>query len=83
MRGYTEPIDTIFAKLRDVVTGLGGNILDFKTLGQKVFERAVDKKYLAGEYVQITFETDPSVPAAIKEKLRLDKTINRIFIESC
>jgi ribosomal protein S6 len=83
MRGYSEPIDTIFDKLKNVVTDFGGNIKEFKNLGQQVFARATDKKYLSGEYVQVAFEGDSSVPAAIMEKLRLDKTINRIFIESC
>ncbi|MDR0595746.1 MAG: 30S ribosomal protein S6 [Puniceicoccales bacterium] len=83
MRGYSEPVDTIFAKLKNTVTDVGGIIKDFKPLGQKVFERAVDKKFPSGEYVQIYLEGDSGVPAAIRGKLRLDKTINRVFIENC
>jgi small subunit ribosomal protein S6 len=83
MRGYSEPIDTVFDKLKGVVADFGGDIREFKNLGQQTFARATNRKYLSGEYVQITFEGDSGVPAAIREKLRLDKTINRVFIESC
>ncbi|MDR3273784.1 MAG: 30S ribosomal protein S6 [Puniceicoccales bacterium] len=83
MRGCSEPIDAIFTKLRGIVTDFGGDIREFKALGQKTFERAVNKRYLSGEYVQIAFGADSSAPTAIREKLRLDKTINRVFIENC
>jgi small subunit ribosomal protein S6 len=83
MRGYSESVDAVVGKLTGVVTDFGGDIRELKNLGQQIFARAIDKKYPGGEYVQITFEADSSVPAAIREKLRLDKTINRVFIESC
>jgi small subunit ribosomal protein S6 len=76
-------METIFNKLSGIISDLGGEISDFKNLGQKTFEYAVDKKYLSGEYLQISFEADARAPASIREKLRLDKTINRVFIESC
>lgn len=81
LRGYSDPMETIFDKLKNIITDLGGEIEDFKNLGQKEFQYVVDRKYPSGAYVQILFSALASVPAAIKEKLKLDKTINRIFIE--
>ncbi len=83
LRGYNDPLETIFDKLKNVISSLGGEINDFKNLGQKEFEYAVDRKYTSGMYVQLLFSALSNVPAAIKEKLKLDKTINRIFIEAC
>ncbi|MDE6432538.1 MAG: 30S ribosomal protein S6 [Opitutales bacterium] len=83
LRGYSDPIETIFDKLKNIISGLGGEINDFKNLGQKEFQYAVDKKYTNGTYIQVLFSALSGVPAAIKEKLKLDKTINRIFIEVC
>ncbi len=83
LRGYGEPIETIFDKLKNVISNLGGEIIDFSSLGRKDFKYAVDKKYTSGMYIQILFSALASVPKAIKEKLKLDKTINRIFIEVC
>lgn len=83
LRGYADSIDTIFDKLKNMIVDLGGEISEFKNLGQKEFERVVDKKYTSGAYVQILFSGLTSMPRAIKEKLKLDKTINRIFIENC
>lgn len=76
-------METIFDKLKTLIGELGGEINDFKNLGQKEFQYAVDKKYTSGTYIQILFSALSNVPAAIKEKLKLDKTINRIFIEAC
>jgi small subunit ribosomal protein S6 len=83
MRGGSESVDAISARLRNIVVDLGGDVKELKKLGQKTFERAVDKKYLCGEYVQIAFCAESSIPAAIREKLKLDRTVNRVFIENC
>lgn len=83
LRGYSDPMETIFDKLKNLISSLGGEISDFKDLGQREFQYAVDKKYTSGAYIQILFSALSNVPAAIKEKLKLDKTINRIFIEAC
>ncbi len=83
LRGYSDPMETIFDKLKNLIVSLGGEISDFRDLGQKDFQYAVDKKYTNGMYIQILFSSLSNVPAAIKEKLKLDKTINRIFIEAC
>jgi small subunit ribosomal protein S6 len=83
MRSCPDSVDAISDKLREVIADLGGDVTEFKNLGQKTFERAIDKKYPCGEYLQFTFRAGPDVPAGIKEKLRLDKTVNRVFIESC
>ena len=81
MSGTSDSLDTISNKLRDIIVNLGGNIGELKNLGMKDFRRAVNKKFPAGEYVQIFFSSDTNVPAGIKEKLKLDKTVNRTFIE--
>ena len=83
LRGYSDPMETIFDKLKNLISSLGGEINDFKDLGQREFQYAVDKKYTSGAYIQILFSALSNVPTAIKEKLKLDKTINRIFIEAC
>jgi ribosomal protein S6 len=46
------------------------------------FARAADRRFSQGHYVEIYFESTSELPAILKEKLKLDKRINRIFIES-
>ena len=46
------------------------------------FARAADRRFTQGHYVEIYFEGEGELPATLKEKLKLDKRINRIFIEA-
>ena len=40
------------------------------------------KKVIAGQYVQIKFSAPASTPAALREKLRLNSSVYRTFIQS-
>ena len=82
VRGYSEPTETIIAKLTDTLKGLEGKVSEVKNLGQKDFVRVTDRKNPNGVYVQIEFSAPASAPVAFREKLRLDKTIKRILIQS-
>jgi small subunit ribosomal protein S6 len=82
MRGCSDSVDAVIGKLSGVIGTLGGEVSSVENLGQKNFERVANRKVSSGIYIQIAFEGDPSVANGIKSKLRLDKTINRILIES-
>ena len=81
MRHYTESLEVFMEKIRRVMTDLGASIGEFINDGQKNFERSVDRHFTSGIYLEILFTGDSSLPKAVKEKFRLDKTINRILIE--
>jgi small subunit ribosomal protein S6 len=82
MRGCTDTVDTVVGRLSGIITDLGGEIAAVENLGQKNFERVVNKSFPSGIYVQFLFEGAPSIVEGIKSRLRLDKTINRILVES-
>jgi ribosomal protein S6 len=46
------------------------------------FARAADRRYTQGHYIEIFFESTGDVPSSLNEKLKLDKRVNRIFVES-
>ena len=48
---------------------------------QKEFSRVVDRKFPSGLYVQFHFEGPVTAPTAFREKLRLDRTINRLLVQ--
>lgn len=81
-RGYGEPVETLIEKLTGVLEGLGSKVKEAKNLGQKSFARITDKKFPAGIYVEMQFEGAGTVPSALAEKLKLDKTVNRVLVES-
>ncbi|MDR0742058.1 MAG: 30S ribosomal protein S6 [Puniceicoccales bacterium] len=82
MRGCTDTVDTVVGRLSGIITDFGGKIAAVENLGQKNFERVVNKNFPSGIYVQFLFEGVPTIVEGIKSRLRLDKTINRILVES-
>jgi small subunit ribosomal protein S6 len=81
-RGYTSPVDTLVAKLRDTIIAVQGEITKVENHGQKDFLRPPDKGYAAGIFVTFDFTAPVSAPAALREKVRLDRTVNRIVVKS-
>jgi ribosomal protein S6 len=82
MRGLTDTVDDVTRRLSGIITDSNGEVFSVENLGQKNFERVTDRNFPRGIYVQISFAGAPSIVEGIKSKLRLDKVINRILIES-
>jgi ribosomal protein S6 len=72
----------VLADLKDLLASIGGEVSDSDDLGMREFARAADRRFTQGQYVEIYFGAEGSVPAALQEKLRLDKRINRNFVEA-
>ena len=70
------------ADLTELLESLGANVSEGIDLGVREFARAADRRFTQGHYLEIHFSSAGSVPVQLKEKLRLDKRINRIFVES-
>lgn len=82
LRGYSEPAETVIAKLTDTLKAVEATVSEVKNLGQKDFVRVTDRKNPTGVYVQIAFSAPATAPVAFRDKLRLDKTIKRILIQT-
>lgn len=72
----------VLAELNELLKSIGGEPSDSEDLGLRDFARAADRRYTQGHYLEIYFEAEGNVPATLKDKLKLDKRINRIFIEA-
>lgn len=72
----------VLADLNEILASIGGEVSDSEDLGMREFARAADRRFTQGHYVEIFFEGEGKVPATLKEKLKLDKRVNRIFVES-
>ena len=59
-----------------------GEVTAAENLGKKDFARVTDRKFTGGVYVQITFNAPPDGPAHLKERLRLNSSVYRTFVES-
>jgi ribosomal protein S6 len=81
-RGLEEPIEALIQKVKDSMTQLKASLGHAELLGLQSFSRVTDRHFPAGHYFQIEFNGASSLPSSIKERFKLDKFINRIFIES-
>ena len=82
LRGSAEAPDAAIDRLKEILKSIDCKVSEVENLGQREFSRAVDRKFLSGLYVQIKFEGPVSAPAAFAEKLRLDRTVDRIMVQS-
>lgn len=81
-RNYQQPVETLVEKVTGTIESVKGSIKKVNNLGQKEFARVTKRKFPSGIYLELLFEGPSDAPAAIKEKLRLDRNVNRILVES-
>ena len=72
----------VTSDLHGLLKSIGGEPSDSVDLGMLEFARVANRRFTQGNYVEIYFQATSDLPAIINEKLKLDKRINRIFIES-
>ncbi len=82
LRGSAEAPEAAIDRLKEVLKSIDCKVTEVENLGQREFSRAVDRKFLSGLYIQIHFEGPVTSPAAFAEKLRLDRTVDRILVQS-
>ena len=82
LRASEDDAAKVLADLTEILTSLGGEVSDSEDLGMRDFARAADHRYTQGHYLEFYFAGPSTVPAQLQEKLRLDKRVNRIFVES-
>jgi small subunit ribosomal protein S6 len=81
-RNYEEPVETLIQKIKDAIVSLKGSISSVENLGNKQFVRITDRKFPAGYYIKVDFKAAATLPKLLKDRFALDKTIDRIMIES-
>jgi len=81
-RGYNEPVETLIGKLKGIIESAQCKIEKVENLGQRTFARSTDRAFPAGIYVEFSYEGPTSANAQIKEKLRLDKAVNRVLVQA-
>src|SRR6185503_14829031 len=81
-RGKEETIDQIVEGVKKVITDVKGEVSAVESIGRKDFIRVTDKKLTGATYVHINFSGPADAPANLREKLRLNGSVYRTFIQS-
>lgn len=82
LRESEDDAAKVLADLTEILGSIGGETTESEDLGMRDFARSADRRYTQGHYLEVYFTGPSTVPAALQEKLRLDKRVNRIFVES-
>jgi small subunit ribosomal protein S6 len=82
LRESEDDSQKVLADITEILGSIGGQTSESEDLGMRDFARAADRRYTQGHYLEVRFEGPGTVPAALQEKFRLDKRVNRIFVES-
>ena len=81
-RGKEETVDQIIESVKKVITEVKGEVTGVENIGKKDFVRVTDKKMTGAAYVHVNFSGSAETPANLIEKLRLNGTVYRTFIQS-
>ena len=80
-RGSQESADAMISKISEIIASLNGEVKKVDNLGSRQLARPQNKDLPDAAYVKIEFESGPAGPATVKERLRLDESVDRILIE--
>jgi len=81
-RGKEDAVDQIIEGVKKEIAANQGDVTAVENIGKKDFVRVTDRKFTGATYVQIAFSAPPECPAQLKERLRLNGSIYRTFVES-
>jgi len=81
-RGKEETIDQIVDGVKKVIAEVKGEVSAVESIGRRDFIRVTDKKLTGAHYVHINFSGPAEAPRNLREKLRLNGSVYRTFIQS-
>lgn len=82
LRESEDDAAKVLGDIKEIIGSIGAEESSSDDLGVRDFARAADQRYTQGHYLEVYFSGPGTSPANLKEKLRLDKRVNRIFIEA-
>ena len=81
-RGQEDSVDQLIDGVKQEIAAVAGEISSIENLGRREFARVTDPKLAGATYVQVNFSAPASTPAQLRERLRLNHTVYRTFVES-
>jgi small subunit ribosomal protein S6 len=81
-RGNADSIDQIIDGVKKDIAAIQGEVTAVESIGKKDFIRVTDKKFTGGTYVHVNFSAPAEGPSQLKERLRLNQSVYRTFVQS-
>ena len=77
--GKDEGIKDAIDKISSEITTAGGKVETVQKMDKKNFVRVADKKHNSGFYVNVIFESEPSVVSQLKQRFALNEEVFRVL----
>jgi len=81
-RGKEDSVDQIIDGVKKDILAVDGVVSSVEALGRRDFARVTDRNLPGANYVQVAFSAPATGPAALKERLRLNSTVYRTFLQT-
>jgi small subunit ribosomal protein S6 len=81
-RGQEETIEEIVEGVKQIIVELRGNISAVENIGRRDFARVTDRRLTGANYVHVTFSGPADVSGHLRERLRLNASVYRTFIQT-
>lgn len=81
-RGKEESVDQMIDGVKKEIVAVHGEVTAVENIGKKDFARVTDRKLTGTTYVHISFSAPAAAPAQLHERLRLNTSVYRTFIQS-
>jgi small subunit ribosomal protein S6 len=80
-RGKQETVEQIVDGVKKEIAAIEGDVTAVENIGKKDFARVTDKKLTGASYVHVNFSAPPTGPAQLRERLRLNNSVYRTFVQ--
>jgi small subunit ribosomal protein S6 len=80
-RGKQETVEQIVDGVKKEIAAVQGDVTAIESIGRKDFARVTDKKLTGASYVHVNFSAPPEGPAQLRERLRLNGSVYRTFVQ--
>ena len=81
-RGKEDSVDQIIDGVKKDILAVDGVVSSVEALGRRDFARVTDRNLPGATYIQVAFSAPATGPAALKERLRLNSTVYRTFLQN-
>jgi ribosomal protein S6 len=68
-------------RLSEIIRATDGEVTKVENQGSHDFAYPQSKQMKSGTYLQFEISGDPEMPVRLKDKLRLEKKVDRVLIE--
>tara|TARA_A100001015_G_scaffold3817_1_gene5046 strand:- start:1754 stop:2041 length:288 start_codon:yes stop_codon:yes gene_type:complete len=80
-KGSDGSTDEMIPKLSEIIVSVDGDVKKVENQGSHDFAYPQKRKLSAGVYLQFEISGDPEMPTRLKDKLRLEKKVDRVLVE--